>query len=373
MPLITLLLILLLSCQDDSNSPASQKNPHNPSLDQVDDSHLERIEGEKILEDKEDKALEAEEKQEKEEKTPNDEVSLPPKAPVKSYQGFATENGGTIGAGDGRVVIVTKKEAFLAAIKSKEPLVIKVAATIYLSGMHHVASHKTILGVEDRGVLSGGGLNLSNVTNIIIKNLLFTDSNDDAINIEGSSNILIENNDLREAKDGLIDIKKQSDFITIAWNHFTDHEKTCLLSSSDSDKDDKDHLRVTYHHNFFDGTSGRHPRVRFSKLTHVYNNYYLDNNYGIASTQGANVLVEGNYFENVTDPLRVTQGSSQKGFIEHRDNGYFDGQKSDIVSSFLARPPYEYEIDKADMVPKIVRERAGRKGYASDHLEANGA
>ncbi len=43
----------------------------------------------------------------------------------------------------------------------------------------------------------------------------------------------IDHNDLSNAHDGLTDVKRASDFVTISWNHFHDHDKTALLGHSD--------------------------------------------------------------------------------------------------------------------------------------------
>ena len=58
----------------------------------------------------------------------------------------------------------------------------------------------------------------------------------------------------------------------------------------------------------------RHPRARFGEPVHVYNNYYRNNGlYGVASTENAGVLVEGNYFENVAFPCYSTSGYADCG------------------------------------------------------------
>ncbi len=62
---------------------------------------------------------------------------------------------------------------------------------------------------------------------------------------------------------------------------------------------------MAYHRNWFDGSATRHPRVRFGNPVHVYNNLYVGNEYGVASTMDAGVLVEGNYFEDVEEPTLV--------------------------------------------------------------------
>ena len=67
---------------------------------------------------------------------------------------------------------------------------------------------------------------------------------------------------------------------------------------------DTGRLKVTYHHNWFDRTPQRNPRVRFGEPVHVFNNYYVYNtDVGVACQANAGCVVEGNYFENVEEPV----------------------------------------------------------------------
>ena len=77
-------------------------------------------------------------------------------------------------------------------------------------------------------------------------------------------------------------------------------------------------MKVTYHHNFFDRTIQRHPRVRFGKA-HVYQNYYLaapfNTVYGVSSNLNAQAMVEGNYFVNVPVPTETSRDGSPPGTL----------------------------------------------------------
>jgi pectate lyase len=229
--------------------------------------------------------------------------------------------------------------------------------------MHDVKSNKSILGVGSGSGLSGGGLNLSNVSNVIIRNLVFRNASDDSINVQTSAhNIWIDHNDLSNGFDGLVDIKRGSDFITVSWNYFHNHDKTMLLGHDDANgSQDIGHLRVTYHHNRFDGTTQRHPRVRFGNPVHVYNNYYNGNSgYGVASTCNAGVLVERNYFENVSKPTVTQTGSSPSGNLRVVNNFLVNSGTEQVRNgASVASIPYSYTPDAAANVKSIVVSGSG--------------
>jgi len=299
-------------------------------------------------------------------------------AQTASPEGFAAITAlgcsGTTGGVGGEIVTVTNSAQFLDYIKRSGRYIIQLAGTITLSGMVDVKSDKTIIGVDSSGVITDGGLNMSQASNIIIQNLLFQNSNVDAINIENESHhIWVDHCDFTRAFDGLIDIKSGSDYITISWNTFFDHQKTCLLGHDDTNAaQDSGRLRVTYHHNWFKGTVERHPRARFSGLCHVYNNFYLNNNYGVASTMNAEVLVEHNYFKGVVSPTLVGYGSSGPGDLVNRDNIFDNCPGNPKASGQVPEPPYSYSVDSAANIPTIVQHGAGRTGFHFSPITAAG-
>ncbi|MDT0441235.1 pectate lyase family protein [Streptomyces johnsoniae] len=282
-------------------------------------------------------------------------------APAPSAEGlvgWATENGGTTGGAGGGTVTVGSAGELTDALTQSGPLVIEVSGTINLSGMNDVGSDKTIVGVGG-ATITGGGFDINGQSNVIIQNLTFDDWDDDAINVqESSTNIWIDHNTFGTGSDGAVDIKRESDFITVSWNHLDGSDKSMLLGHSDSHTEDQGHLRVTYHHNWFDGSETRHPRVRFGDPVHVFNNYYYDNEYGVASTEGAGVLVEGNYFENCEDPALVGYAGSDPGDLVARDN-HLVGSGEIQTAGSVADIPYAYSLDSATSVKDIVTGGAG--------------
>ncbi len=262
--------------------------------------------------------------------------------------GWATQNGGTTGGGNAATTTVTNASALTTALASTSASVIRVSGNISCSGMLRVRSNKTILG-NSGATITGCGLNINGDRNVIIRNLNFTGWNDDAINVqESATNIWIDHNSFSNGYDGAVDIKRGSDFITVSWNRVYNHDKNMLLGHSDDNaSQDVGHLRVTYHHNYFDGTTQRNPRVRFGNPVHVYNNFFRSNSgYGVASTEGAGVLVEGNYFENVSDPYHLGEADSGPGTLVARNNyltgsgtGQTGGSVASIPTPTASTPP----------------------------------
>ena len=198
-----------------------------------------------------------------------------------------------------------------------------------------VVANKSILGIGATAEITGGGLQLGTTTrpgnNVIIRNIKFSNASDDSISITNRAHhVWVDHCEFTNGFDGLVDVKRESDFVTISWNKFYNHVKTSLVGHSDTFTADIGHLRVTYHHNHFDGTGSRHPRVRFGNPVHVFNNYYRGNaEYGVASTENAGVLVEGNYFENVVSPCFV-------GFAESSRAHWWSATTSSSIPAYAS-------------------------------------
>lgn len=287
-------------------------------------------------------------------------AAVPSPLAVTDLVGWATQNGGTTGGGSAATTTVTSASALTSAVGSSSAAVIRVSGTITCSGMLRVRSNKTIIG-NSGATIVGCGLNINGDRNVIIRNISFRDWNDDAINVQTSAtNIWIDHNSFSNGFDGAVDIKRGSDFITVSWNRVFNHNKSMLLGHSDDNgSQDIGHLRVTYHHNWFDASTQRHPRVRFGNPVHVYNNYYYKNTgYGVASTEGAGVLVENNSFEGVSDPYHLGEADSGPGTLVARGNLLVNsgaGQTGGSVKSI----PYSYTLDAASNVKSIVTANAG--------------
>ncbi len=307
-----------------------------------------------------------------------------PPAPLRVRRaapiGFASVNAlgqdGTTGGAGGATVTVTTAQEFMTAVARKEPLVIRVNGLLTLPRrMVDVTSDKTILGVGAQSGFTGGGLTVGpdtddnateppavTVKNVILRNLIFTDLPDDAINIQGGAHhVWIDHCDLSKAYDGLIDIRLGASYVTVSWNRLSEHSKTSLVGSDDSNGPlDIGRLRVTFHHNFFDGTVQRNPRVRFGEPVHIFNNFYLNNiDVGVACFMNSGCLVEGNYFDGLRLPITI-QGPTEPGRAVERNNVYVRSG-APVVGGAVREPGefYRYTLDNPAQIKAIVMLGAG--------------
>jgi pectate lyase len=291
-----------------------------------------------------------------------------------NQEGWSTQSGGTTGGGSGPTVTVTSLSALTSAAASSTQQTIRLNGHFTCSADVRVASNKTIIGVGSTSGLTGCGLNMRNVNNVIIRNLMISkvpagNGNGDAIHVDHSTHLWIDHNDLSsdtthgtDFYDGLIDITHAADFITVSWNKEHDHIKCNLLGHSDDNaSEDTGHLRVTYSHNWFNNCDQRGPRVRFGNPVHVFNNYYFNSGtYGIATTCNAGVFAERNYFENTPNTVVTTTGSSPAGNVRLLNNFLVNsGTPQTRNGASVAAIPYAYTVDANNNVKSIVTAGAG--------------
>ncbi len=303
--------------------------------------------------------------------TPTPSTATPtPRPPGEGPIGFASVNAlgqnGTTGGAGGPEVTVTTAAELEDYVGRAGPYIIKISGRIQFSDMITVVANKTIIGVGSSAEISGGGLQLGSTTrpgnNVIIRNIKFSNASDDSVSVtNGAHHVWIDHCEFTNGYDGLLDVKREADYVTVSWNHFHHHSKALLLGHSDGYTADIGKLKVTYHHNFFDGTDQRHPRARFGEPVHVFNNYYRNNSlYGIASTENAGVLVEGNYFENVAYPISVGYAESGPGRVVERNNVYVNSGAPQTAGTVVEPSTYySYTLDNPNSIPSIVPSGVG--------------
>ena len=323
------------------------------------------------------------------------QISLTIPLPL-GFASLGNEGKGTTGGEGGTEVTVTTAadlDAIMRArekAKSTEPIIIHVEGRLtFHDSMLDVkdTSNISIIGVGTDAIIDGFGLKIVRTNNIIVSNLTFVNAADDSIEVASSHNIWIHHNTFSNGYDGLLDIKEGSTNVTVAWNHFKDHRKTSLVGHSDNNGSVDINLKVTYHHNFFDGTYSRNPRVRFGQV-HVVNNYYLNNGasidgggYGIGAANQSQLVVEGNYFENVNMPIIVgwpewkdSPIGNYPGYVRHVNNVFDNSGEPHSNESGLTFNPadyYAFPVDDPHNVRQLVLKYAGA-GRTSSEVPPDG-
>lgn len=220
---------------------------------------------------------------------------------------------------------------------------------VVIENANNAASYVTIEGVGTDAVANGWGVRLKSASNIEVSNLGFMNCNSTAGDNVGmqqdNDHVWVHNCDLFYGNagsdadqikgDGALD-NKSSTYITLAYNHFWDNGKASLLGLSEGTTTG---LYITYHHNWFDHSDSRHPRVRYYSA-HIYNNYYDGvSKYGAGSTLGSSLFVEGNYFRNSKHPMMTSlQGTDIWDEANQVNNagamGTFSGEAGGSIKAF---------------------------------------
>jgi pectate lyase len=308
--------------------------------------------------------------------SPSPSASQPSQPQPGGILGWATQAGGTTGGAGGPTVTVTSFAELRTQAQAAGTRTILVNGMLSGSGTIEITANKTIRGVGANSGVSGTTLNIEDMqpANVIIQNMNIRGVvGGDAIQVENATHIWIDHNTMSSTieddpdfYDGMLDITHAGDYVTVSWNVFRDHWKNSLIGHSDGNAgEDTGHLRITYHHNWFDRTFERNPRVRFGETVHVFNNYYSNimndtASYAIASTMNAGLLVEANVFENVQQACWSASGyaESDPGRLVARNNSLTNSGPCETNGS-VAAVPYAYSAQNVGTVKSSVTAGAG--------------
>lgn len=145
--------------------------------------------------------------------------------------------------------------------------------------------------------------------------------------------------------------------ITVSWCKFCDQYYAALIGQTNRESEASRQIRLTFHHNYIQGTGRRAPRVNRARAD-IYNNYYEDwIDWAVAANSGARVLVEANLFELSKRDSGVAlvsgTGDHPKGYVRIRDNAVWGrAQLSGYRPEEVAVPGYRRSIDSADAALK---------------------
>ena len=287
----------------------------------------------------------------------------------------------------------------------KRPLCIRIVGTIRDTDMDSFGSsaeglqikgakeyqpmHITIEGVGNDATVWGFGFLIRNAASVELRNFAIMWCMDDCVSIDTKNEaVWVHNLDLFYGQpgkdsdqvkgDGTIDMKGDSRYLTVSGNHLWDSGKASLCGM----KSETGPNYISYHHNWFDHSDSRHPRIRTMSV-HVWNNYFDGNaKYGVGMTMGGSAFVEANCFRNCKYPMLISlQGSDVAG----GGKGTFSSENGGVIKSFgnvvtgatrlvtCQQNATEWDCweaaSRTDQVPADVKAKVGGTGY--DNFDTN--
>lgn len=274
-----------------------------------------------------------------------------------------------------------------------------------------IPSNTTIVGADTGASVIGANFMIKNANNVIIRNIQFENAFDcfpqwdptdgtngnwnsqyDNVSIVGSQHVWIDHNSFTDANhldaqepkyfdrfyeqhDGQLDITKGADLVTVSWNHFSNHDKTMLIGGQDTSAVDVGKLRITIHHNYFENTGQRLPRVRFGQV-HIYNNYYNETAnsaflYALGVGVSSQIFAQNNVY---LLPKTMTAASiikSYNGTAVHSEGDMINGKPVDLLAAYNTVnsphlgntvnwiPQFYLPVTSSSLVPDLVSGNAG--------------
>jgi pectate lyase len=247
-----------------------------------------------------------------------------------------------------------------------------------------VGSNKTVVGLGRGAQLRGASFDFSASRNVIFRNLAIYDVNrdlieaGDAMDFSAVDGVWADHLTFKWISDGFTDSRPGSKGLTISWSRYDGvndlacgdrHPRAAQLADTEA----------TFHHNMFVDVNGRSPEFDHAlSRGHLFNNVMSNNaEFAVGAVCGAEVLLEGNSFDNVAIPTLRTDCSENPdllGYIRvvpdsnlydedvgaHRSGGTDSSTEPNDPEVFT--PPYEYQTDAARDAAPLVTSRAGAGG-----------
>lgn len=245
-----------------------------------------------------------------------------------------------------------------------------------------VGSNKTIVGLGRGAQLRGASFDLSASENVIFRNLAIYDVNRDMIeagdgmDFSAANGVWADHLTFKWISDGFTDSRPGSKGITVSWSRYDGvndlacgdrHPRAAQLADTEA----------TFHHNMFVDVNARSPEFDHAlSRGHLFNNVLSNNaEFAVGAVCGAQVLLEGNSFDNVAIPTLRTDCSENPGVLgyiraasgsnlyddvgSHRRGGADSSEPNDPE---VFTPSYDYEPDAARDAAPLVTSRAGAGG-----------
>lgn len=243
--------------------------------------------------------------------------------------------------------------------QDKTPIAFRIIGTIQTADMDALSSSAeglqikgkaadselniTIEGVGNDATIKGFGILVRNSASLELRNFGVMTGLDDGISMDtDNDHIWVHHIDVfygpnkggdQKKGDGAIDVKGDSKHVTISYCHFWDTGKSTMCGMTSESGPNY----ITYHHNWFDHSDSRHPRIRTMSV-HIYNNYFDGvAKYGVGSTTGSDVFVECNYFRNCKYPMLTSKQGSDVNCGQgssDQTKGTFSGEAGGSIKAY---------------------------------------
>lgn len=287
---------------------------------------------------------------------------------LEAQDGFCMVNGATTGGAGGAVVTVTNGTDFNTQINVAGPRIVQVQGVLSI-GRVFTTANKSIIGLGTNATLLGN-INVSDTTNVIIRNLRITAPANDGLTIWNAQHVWIDHCTIYDTGDGLCDMNRGSQYVTVSWCMFhylsqVEHRFAMIADGYDNGAGVTNWGYYTLHHNWW--SSGDHERLPSSSYgrIHMYNNYYTCSNnfYAALARVETEFVSENNYYSGVNNPI---YNGTYNGKIRTAGNIYAGcagtiSPGTDVVFA----PPYSYTLDLTATVPTNLIANAGAPGPAA--------
>ncbi len=193
-----------------------------------------------------------------------------------------------------------------------------------------VGNNKTIIGLGGGAVVKNLKLDLSGSSNVIVRNLAFTDLNPgifhdgEAIQLMPANHVWVDHCSFRNVSYTSIHMLSSYDetnnqaltevagYITISHNHFDGRTKKACGGQDPTVVSGNRNPGLTFYENWFDTTDNWNPYlVGPGTWAHLFNNVWSNvSSISVSVTCGATAILQGNTFENARDALYIADSGA---------------------------------------------------------------
>ena len=234
-----------------------------------------------------------------------------------------------------------------------------------------MASNKTIRGVGSSSGLTGSGLKIKSVSNVIIQNMkiskvLAANGNGDSIHIEKSNHIFLDHNDLSsdtthgtDYYDGLLDITHAGG-LHHGVVQLLPRPRQVLADRPQRRQLLRGHRQVPRHlrPQLLQELRPAHPEHPVRHL-HCYNNYFVGGAPACTPGWAPRPWCRATSGRRTAVPIETTKDSSVDGYVNASDNNYGGGTNLITRTGSMTSVPYTSSLGSTATTAAFVTANAG--------------